>query len=494
MKDHKYMLSRLITADPGLPRPYTREPYWLRIPHTLGEHQSPTLAPDTDVVVIGSGITGASVAHNLLEGDDTIRVTVLEARSLCSGASGRNGGHMVAYGGTDYDLLKTKLGVEEALQVIDFTFHTLDDLVTLIRQHGWEEDSKYRGVTRIRTFGDVETLEAARRSIAEFVAQRPDMQGFYKFIDPEEARKDHGLHGVTGALLFSAHALWPYKLVGKVFERLVKEYQSRFQLETNTPALSLQYEKKCCCTEPCYTINTPRGAIRATHVVYATNGYTGHLLPELRGPLYAHQGSMTVQNFGPEVPNNGGQYTWSHHHQPRHNPATTTTTFGTYYLQQNAESGYFFFGGERTTAEQSLSTDDTLPTPGTTQHLELKLASLLGKQPKSAQLISEWSGVMGYTADKLPLVGPVPEEVSHRSGKGEWIAAGFNGMGMCYAWRSGKAVSKTILGEKMSDWIPKAFMLLAERLNRNLLTEASVEELMRYFPPASSKRNQTALL
>lgn len=48
---------------------------------------------DVDVVVVGSGITGAGVAWGLLKGDGgkKKRVVMLEARSVCSGATGRNG-------------------------------------------------------------------------------------------------------------------------------------------------------------------------------------------------------------------------------------------------------------------------------------------------------------------------------------------------------------------------------------------------------------------
>ncbi|KAG7853766.1 hypothetical protein KL919_005405 [Ogataea angusta] len=47
-------------------------------------------------VIIGSGFSGASVAFNLLEQTDE-KVLLLEARDVCSGATGRNGGHMRSY-------------------------------------------------------------------------------------------------------------------------------------------------------------------------------------------------------------------------------------------------------------------------------------------------------------------------------------------------------------------------------------------------------------
>jgi glycine/D-amino acid oxidase-like deaminating enzyme len=203
---------------------------------------------------------------------------------------------------------------------------------------------------------------------------------------------------------------------------------------------------------------------------------------------------MTVQDFGPAIPNRGGRYTWSHNHQPRYDPLTKETALGTYYFQQNAKSGYMFFGGEQTTAAQSISADDTQPVARATQHLQSKLETLLGIKATSARVISQWRGVMGYTADKLPLVSAVPGSVSGRGGNGEWIAAGFNGMGMCYAWGAGKATAKAILGQGMTDSVPKAFVLSDERLRYRLHPEASVESLVKsYAQPSVADRRRARL-
>ncbi|HET9930115.1 MAG TPA: FAD-binding oxidoreductase, partial [Polyangiaceae bacterium] len=45
-----------------------------------------------DVVVIGAGIMGLSLAYNLAGTKPRRSITVVEASYLCSGASGRNGG------------------------------------------------------------------------------------------------------------------------------------------------------------------------------------------------------------------------------------------------------------------------------------------------------------------------------------------------------------------------------------------------------------------
>ena len=67
--------------------------YWQIPPHRLASYRSPFPAT-ADVVVIGSGITGTSVAKTLFEHAPSIKLVMLEARTLCSGATGRNGGHI----------------------------------------------------------------------------------------------------------------------------------------------------------------------------------------------------------------------------------------------------------------------------------------------------------------------------------------------------------------------------------------------------------------
>ncbi len=69
--------------------------------HPLDSHRSSEPLPsEADVVVIGAGYAGTSVVHHLLENEDFVKkspsIVILEAREACSGATGRNGGHLKA--------------------------------------------------------------------------------------------------------------------------------------------------------------------------------------------------------------------------------------------------------------------------------------------------------------------------------------------------------------------------------------------------------------
>lgn len=63
--------------------------------HRIDEHRSTEdLPPECDVAIIGAGLSGVSTAYHLCNLADTGRrlsIVLLEARQVCSGATGRNG-------------------------------------------------------------------------------------------------------------------------------------------------------------------------------------------------------------------------------------------------------------------------------------------------------------------------------------------------------------------------------------------------------------------
>lgn len=70
--------------------------FWTIPPHGLDDHRStPDLPSVSDVVIIGAGFAGVATAYHLFKDNpNPPSVTLLEARKVCSGASGRNGGHV----------------------------------------------------------------------------------------------------------------------------------------------------------------------------------------------------------------------------------------------------------------------------------------------------------------------------------------------------------------------------------------------------------------
>jgi glycine/D-amino acid oxidase-like deaminating enzyme len=127
------------------------------------------------------------VAKHLLElEDDSQTVTLVDARTLCSGATGRNGGQLVTYGGVRYAEWKQAVGQEEATKILRFQQETCDAVYSAACSYA-EDESEIRTVTRIMAFQFAETVEEVRHSVDEYETDHPDCKGRYKFITGEEA-------------------------------------------------------------------------------------------------------------------------------------------------------------------------------------------------------------------------------------------------------------------------------------------------------------------
>lgn len=87
-----------VTAKQNPPFPYpvpnSTVPFWRTELHPLDSHRStPELPKQCEILIIGAGYTGSSMAHHLLEDNEAAgsSMVILEAREACSGATGRNG-------------------------------------------------------------------------------------------------------------------------------------------------------------------------------------------------------------------------------------------------------------------------------------------------------------------------------------------------------------------------------------------------------------------
>ena len=88
LKEAYDILNKRIEAPPGIPVPNPTLPLWTVPESTISTGDDP-LPDSADIVVIGSGITGTSVAYTILSNGSTAKIVMLEARGVCSGGTGR---------------------------------------------------------------------------------------------------------------------------------------------------------------------------------------------------------------------------------------------------------------------------------------------------------------------------------------------------------------------------------------------------------------------
>lgn len=70
-----------------------------------------------DYVIVGSGVSGAATAMELLDRNPGLSILMLEGRAAASGASGRNGGHCKTGDWKHVEEWVGRYGEDEALKI-----------------------------------------------------------------------------------------------------------------------------------------------------------------------------------------------------------------------------------------------------------------------------------------------------------------------------------------------------------------------------------------
>ncbi|VUC33662.1 unnamed protein product [Clonostachys rosea] len=484
LKDQLSLTAGLPSTDPTLS-------FWQEPPASIATAQSETLPSVTDIVIIGSGVTGTSVANTLLNHPQTsgLQVTILEARNTCSGATGRNGGHLVSDTYGYFKQLVDALGLEEATKILQFSEANIAELKTVVAQLDKSEQDavELREVNATTVAADQETLNDLKRSFefANDMVSKTTLE--YELIEDQKRIQNlyQYRHGLAVFGQRGAAALWPYRLITVLLRRLLITHHSRFSIETNTPVTAISYQQDTAQSGHNYLLHTPRGPIRAQKIIHCTNGYSSHLLPKLTGKLYPLRGTCSLQDPGLAFPRIGNKYSWTKVHKGHYNPETTVLTTGLYYAQQSAKSGEIVIGGESQELKNLLTSDDSQVAPTAADHISSVVPKMyLGADNVKVKKV--WSGIMGFTADGLPLVGNLGPVTTGRAGDQEWIAAGFNGHGMDKCWLSGQAVARLAMGEDTPLWFPESFLVSEERL-KSLTIDCATDTIVSMFGLSSSK-------
>ncbi|KAK5048691.1 hypothetical protein LTR84_005783 [Exophiala bonariae] len=457
------MIHKLV-KDPGLPVPNPTKSYW----QTPGNErllniQSLHLHEKRDVVILGSGITGCSVSHWLLKGSDSLTISLMDAREICSGATGRNGGRINAPAIQNYAKYRQIFGHHTAVAIVKFELAHFDALRSVVDEIGpaLVHTSEIRQVSAIATAFSQQKVEELRQMLVDFEQALPEYKGVWRIADEEEIVQKYNIKNAKGAVIGKAGAVWPYRMVTGIFEALLEQYQDRYALEANTPALGIYRNST---SEYAYSVVTARGIIQTKHVVHCTEGHTAHLLPMLRGILVPRRGQMTVQNPGSAFPQRG-DCSWNFY-LDNMDYATQNPSTGELFLGGGDVVGYGPALGNPSDAEEAVSA---------LSHLGGLLPAAFGHEtwgtelPGKPRVKASWTGILCNSLDKVPLVGMLPQEALDRPAgsrdSGEWISAGYGGYGMVNAFLCGKAVAMMMLGKDDSYWLPNEYRLTTTRLH-----------------------------
>ncbi|MER8492582.1 NAD(P)/FAD-dependent oxidoreductase [Mesorhizobium australicum] len=357
---------------------------------------------DTSVCIVGGGLAGLTAALELARRG--LSVTVLEARRIAWGASGRNGGFVSPGWAARGDQIRKRVGTEHAKMLFRLSMEGVAMVSDAIRDLGITDAHVTHGILRVSRYENSEALEAQRdEQEIEFGRQ-------LRLLSREEVQsllissKYH--QGLLDDASFHFHPLnYARALAGEIV-------RLGGSVHEDTPAVSADLagaEKR---------IRTPEGEVSAASVVFAGGGYTDRVLPALRRAFLPIATYVVLSELAPEL------------------IATAIRTqsgisdgrrAGDYY---RLADGKLLWGGRittRTTDPRDIAAVIRREMVATYPQLE------------SLKIDVAWSGLMAYARHLMPLIGPVMP--------GVWACTGFGGHGLNTTAIGARVVAEALAGE-----------------------------------------------
>lgn len=433
-------------VSPGFPVKNYTLPFWLTEPSKIHKIRS-AWQKTADVVIIGSGMTAVGLSRSLLASQPNLKVVVVEARELCSGATGRNGGHCkVMSPGVWWDR-KEQFGAKEALRVMHYEHNHLADMAACIKEHNIQCDLHF--LEGLDIYHDKKIFETATTALEDMRQHDPDLAAKYTVYTSRsdlQARKCTN-DQVVGAIGMSAASLWPYKFVSGLFEALLAKHPQNLFIQTNTTVTSITDDDDTTARSSSAhaTVHTTRGPIHAQHVVHATNGWLGNLLPELRP--FVSPVRVNVQRQLPHPPTQRADNSyWLRYGEKDYD-----------YMIQRPD-GAFIIG--RSSMGRRATADDSQLDIAPQSHLKGATPLVFDFGTKQIEVTHAWSGVVAFTEDGNPFVGRLPFEGRGR----QWVCGAYQGIGMVRAFRSGQVLARLIVGGEVLRDFPESMYLSRERV------------------------------
>jgi gamma-glutamylputrescine oxidase len=336
-----------------------------------------------DFLVIGAGVVGCAAASFAARAGREVVIT--DQRTAGAGASGRNAGFMITGLDTYYHHAIETHGHAAVRELWTLSARTHD---------------LWRGFAAA---GDVPLDECGSLLLAESAEEAADLKQAAQVmqadgIDVIYYDRDPLGRGYHAALEQPWDcAVQPYQLTQAVLAQSGAEYipgNEFYRLEQARPG--------------CVRVYTRQTIFEARKVLLCTNAYSPHLDPYFVGKVTPTRAQCLVTEPLPEPVL----------------PCCGYSDYGYMYYRMTFDGRLLVGGGRKThKAEEDDTTEDRI-----TENVQRTLEAYLAYHfPDVDSPVSRrWSGVMGFTPDKIPLVGTLP-------GKPDvGFAVGFTGHGLAF--------------------------------------------------------------
>jgi glycine/D-amino acid oxidase-like deaminating enzyme len=383
-------------------------PYWLDAPYEPRPPLSGEM--EAEACVIGGGVAGLSCARRLAERG--IQTIVLEAGTVAGGASGRNGGFLIAGTALFHNDARERLGAERASAIYAATLDAQEEIVALASDLDAGDALRRVGLLRLAT--SEEEAEHVRSHAAALTEDGFAAELMERDELPEALRRS----GLAGCVTRHDCALHParwYRLLAAAAEEAGARIFESSRVTGPVPAPREG------------PVATQGGSVRARHVVVAADGALPRLVPEYDGRVRARRLHMVATEPLPPVVACMVYGRWGHE-----------------YLQQQPD-GRVLAGGFSDLDGDASYTDSDEGNPVVWDRVERYLRDDLGTTP---HVTHRWTGVVGYSDDSLPYVGEVPGR------PGLYVSGGYSGHGNVPGFMCGRDIADTIAGDSPEPFFP----------------------------------------
>ncbi|PJF35199.1 MAG: hypothetical protein CUN49_11770 [Candidatus Thermofonsia Clade 1 bacterium] len=336
---------------------------------------------EVDVLVIGAGVIGCTAAYFLRQAGREVVIT--EARDLALGASGRNAGFMITGLDVYYHQAIAHYGHAAAKELWALSARTV---------RTWREFAKR---------GDVPLRECGVLLLAESAAEAADLEQAARALEadgiPIEFHSRDPLKRGYHAAIFQPFdgMVQPVALAQAIFA------QSGATLIANNEVYAIKQ-----LAPERVLVESRLYRFQARKVLLCTNAYSALLEPYFSGKVVPTRGQVLVT-------------------APLRHTALETCGYSNYgymYFRQTFD-GRLLLGGARHLfkVQEQPTYEDRVTEP-----VQAALEAYLRQYFPEVEVPIErrWAGIMGFSADGLPLVGCLPEKPD------VGFAVGFTGHGL----------------------------------------------------------------
>jgi glycine/D-amino acid oxidase-like deaminating enzyme len=406
------------------------ESYWQAV-RSASARRSTRLPAHANIVVIGGGLLGVATTYWLARAG--VAPVLIEQGDLASGATGRNGGFMVAGTAERYPAAVVRLGHAAARAVWQLTLDNRALLRWVLSEEAIDCDYREPGHLHL-ALGEAQLAEqaadvAALRAdgLAADLLERRQVQEL--IATPLGPAISGGLFAPEDGLLHSARLVYGLAAAAERHGAVLVTGAALTGLAPVGGGLLAQ---------------TTRGELRADAAVVAENAWLDQIVPRLAGRVTPVRGQALAFEPAPAIFAQG--------------MGAAQTPTGEYW--QQAPDGTIVLGGCRAVAPgQDVGIRDSRPPPEVQAALERALPSLFPALV-GLRVARRWAGPMAFTADYLPIADRAPELPN------TWVVGGFCGHGMPFGMRLGQ-----LLAQATVDGTPPA-ALTPVRLDRATLPSA----------------------